>query len=500
MNIAMIPESLVHVPCDTLVIGHFENESISDTAVAELDQALAGQITTLLSTQPSCVEYGKTTVIYTLNQIVPKSVLLLGLGKKQKITNDRIRALSAIALKAARQIRSTTLATTIYAHDNGQDCVAAAQAIVEGIILGNYQFNQYKSNTANSDTIEKVLIVQHDTSLTLELGNAEIEKSIIIGKSVNFARDLVNHPANYMTPSRMAEEASFLAEQYGMDLSVLEFPDIESLQMNAMLAVAQGSEQPPKLIVLKHMGDVTNNEVIAFVGKGITFDSGGISLKPGEGMQDMKDDMGGGAAVLGAMAAIAQLKLAVNIIAIIPCTENMPSGKALKPGDVITSMDKKTIEIINTDAEGRLVLADGVSYARYLGATKIIDLATLTGACVVALGTITSGVLTNNDAWCQQVLDAAEQSGEKMWKLPNHDDYFEQIKSTIADLKNSGGRHAGAITAGLFIAQFAAETPWVHIDIAGTVTTPKDTGYNQAGATGVGVRTLIRLAETLQKR
>ena len=373
---------------------------------------------------------------------------------------------------------------------------AAVQAVIEGIVLGAYQFNQYKTNQDTSQPIDEVLIVQKETN---EITEKQIQKSVIIGQSVNFARDLVNHPANVMTPARMAEEASLLAEQYGMSLTVLESQDMKALHMNAMLAVAQGSEQPPKLLVLKHMGDLTSNEIVAFVGKGITFDSGGISLKPSEGMQDMKDDMGGGAAVLGAMAAIARLKLAINVIGIIPCTENMPSGKALKPGDVISAMNKKTIEIISTDAEGRLVLADGICYARYLGATKIIDLATLTGACVVALGTTTSGVLSNNDSWCQQVLDAAKHTGEKMWKLPNDEDYFELIKSTIADVKNSGGRHAGAITAGLFIAQFAADTPWVHIDIAGTVTTQKDAGYHNTGATGVGVRTLIRLAETLQK-
>lgn len=501
LNIELISESLISVGCDTLVIGHFEDETISGKAIEELDNALAGQISVLLNDQPNCVKYGKTTVIYTFNQIAAKSVILLGLGKKKEITSDKLRALSAIALRMAQQLRSMTVATIIYDDSNETlDTVAAAQAIVEGVILGSYQFSYYKSNKESFDPIQKVLMIQNDTPAETKLSREDIQKSLIIGQCVNFARDLVNHPASYMTPSRMAEEASLLAKQYSMELTVLELQDIEKLHMHALLAVAQGSKEAPKLLVLKHMGDVTSNEIIAFVGKGITFDSGGISLKPSEGMQEMKDDMAGGAAVLGAMAAIAQLKPAVNIIGIIPCTENMPSGKALKPGDVITSMAKKTIEIINTDAEGRLILADGVTYARHLGATKIVDIATLTGACVVALGSIISGVLTNNDDWCQQVLEAADQTGEKMWKFPNHEDYYEQIKSTIADVKNSGGRPAGAITAGLFIAQFADNIPWVHIDIAGTVNSEKDKGYNSMGATGIGVRTLIRLAENLQKR
>ena len=264
--------------------------------------------------------------------------------------------------------------------------------------------------------------------------------------------------------------------------------------MLAFLAVAQGTQEPPRLIILKYTGNPIKTEYVAFIGKGVTFDSGGISLKPSEGMEEMKTDMAGGAAVLGAMRAIAQLKPKLNVIAIVPCTENMPSGISLKPGDVISSMAGKSIEIVNTDAEGRLLLADAVTYAKQLGAEKLVDLATLTGACVVALGSITSGIISNNDKWCERVLDAASKCGEKMWRLPAFDEYKEQIKSPIADLKNSGGRPAGAITAGLFIAEFAGNTPWVHIDIAGTATVNKDTGYNVTGATGAGVRTLIQLA------
>ena len=300
-----------------------------------------------------------------------------------------------------------------------------------------------------------------------------------------------------MTPTKMAWHAGEIAKQYGLELSVLEREDMKNNGMGALLAVAQGSIEAPKLIVLKYLGNPGEQEIVAYVGKGITFDSGGISLKPSQNMDEMKGDMAGGGAVLGAMLAIAQLKPKINIVAIVPCTENMPSGSAYRPGDIITSMSGKTIEVVNTDAEGRLILADAITYAKKLGATKIIDVATLTGACVVGLGSFYSGVITNNRDWLEKITTAARQTGEKMWELPNDEEYLGQIKSSIADLKNSGGRPGGAITAGLFIGRFAGKTPWVHIDIAGTSDTDKEKGYNLKGGTGVGVRTLIQLATTL---
>ena len=267
--------------------------------------------------------------------------------------------------------------------------------------------------------------------------------------------------------------------------------------MHALLSVSQGSIQLPKLIIIKYMGDTNSKHLTAFVGKGVTFDSGGISIKPSLNMGEMKDDMAGGAAVLGAMAAIGQLKPKVNILGVIPCVENMPSGQAYKPGDVICSMSGKTIEIISTDAEGRLILADAITYANKLGATQIIDIATLTGACVVALGSVTSGLITNDVNFCRQVLQAVADTGEKVWELPNFSEYKKDIQSNIADLKNSGGRMAGAITAGLFIEEFVENTPWVHIDIAGTANIEKEDGYNLKGGTGVGTRTLIQLAQNM---
>jgi leucyl aminopeptidase len=373
--------------------------------------------------------------------------------------------------------------------------MAGVQAIAEGAYLGLYEFNHYKSVKQPSQlSIVQIIAGPNDEPDALE---AVVKKSLIIADSVCLARDMVNHPSLYMTPERMAKQAEEIADNFGVDLEILHSSQIREQGLEALWSVAKGSDEPPVLIVINYRGNPQSAEILGLIGKGITFDSGGISLKPSEGMGEMKDDMGGAATVLAAMKAIAQLKPKSNILAVIPCAENMPSGRALKPGDVIGSLGGKTIEIISTDAEGRLVLADAISYARKRGATKLIDLATLTGACVVALGKVTSAIVANNEEWSQTVLEAAEATGEKMWPLPVFDEYKEQIKSDIADLKNSGGRPAGAITAGLFLAEFANTTPWVHIDIAGTVTSEKEIGYNPKGATGVGVRTLIQIAEKI---
>ncbi|MGL5513064.1 MAG: leucyl aminopeptidase, partial [Sporomusa sp.] len=412
---------------------------------------------------------------------------------------DKIRAVMAIALRSARKLGSKTVATIVPGIEGGAfDDAQAAQAAIEGAIMGLYQFKYYKSTKDDASAIEKLFIIERD-SVKIAALNTGARLGTIVGESVNFARDLINHPAQYMTPTKIAWHAGEIAKQYGLAIDVLEKEDMQQNGMGALLAVAQGSVEPPKLIVLKYFGDPGNQELIAYVGKGITFDSGGISIKPSQNMDEMKRDMAGGGAVLGAMQAIAQLKPKTNILAVVPCTENMPSGSAYRPGDIITSMSGKTIEVLNTDAEGRLVLADAVTYAKKLGATRIVDLATLTGACVVGLGDHYSGVITNNAAWCETVLSSAKQTGERMWELPNDPDYLEQIKSTIADLKNSGGRAGGTITAALFIGQFADKTPWVHVDIAGTADAEKDKGYNLKGGTGVGVRTLIQLADYLGK-
>lgn len=499
MEIAVTNDLITNVACDILIIGLFKEAIAPNLSTDIPDNQLFSHIRAIISEQPDCGKYGEIAIIHTWGAIGAKRVMLLGMGKKEELSTDKIRSLLGIAMRTAQKMHITSVATILSNFITENNTIkTAVQAVVEGSLLGTYQFNYYKTKQPHITTIETLHLIESKVENNSAL-NQCVHKATIIGNSVNLTRDLINHPAQYMTPTQMVIHAQEIAQQNGLEVSILEKEDMEREKMNALLSVSQGSIQPPKMIVLKYYGDVGTNQIMAFVGKGVTFDSGGISIKPSLNMDEMKDDMSGGAAVLGAMEAIGKLKPKINIIGIIPCTENMPSGNAYKPGDIIFSMSGKTIEIINTDAEGRLILADAITYARKLGATQIIDIATLTGACVVALGKITSGLLSNNSILCQKVLQAATDAGEKMWELPNFIEYKEQIKSSIADLKNSGGRMAGAITAGTFIEEFVENLPWVHIDIAGTAYVEKENGYNPKGATGVGTRTLIQLAQNMSE-
>ncbi len=321
----------------------------------------------------------------------------------------------------------------------------------------------------------------------------------VIATAANLARDMVNEPANYMTPTDLAKVAQGLAKTYDLGLVIIEPDTMKEMGMGALLGVAQGTEQPPKMIVLSYKGDPNSSVTVGFIGKGLTFDSGGISLKPSEAMHEMKGDMSGGAIVMAALTAISQLKLKINVTAIIPATENLPSGKALKPGDILKALNGKTIEVINTDAEGRLILADALSYAVKQGITPLIDIATLTGACHVALGDLCSGIFTNDPKWADKVIRAGEAVGERLWQLPMYEEYKELNKSDVADLKNSGGRYGGAITAAQFLSEFVDGKPWAHIDIAGTFFAEKEQGYLIKGATGVCVRMLVNLVLSIAK-
>lgn len=494
MLLETVSSLLTDVICDALVVNLFEGATLPTGATGAIDSALGGQLSALIRDRRGAGKFGTTTVLPICTGVGARQIILLGLGKKEAFSLDRLRQVAGIAIRTAHKLDARVVATVVHgAGQAGFDPQAAAQALVEGSLLGNYRFRYYKTDNDDDVLLEKLYIVDNDAN-KLAAFAAGAGRAQVIAGAVNLARDMVNHPANRMTPTKMAEHAEEIAARGGLELTVLDTDAIAELKMEAFLAVAQGSHEPPKLIVLRYTGNPASQNLLALIGKGVTFDSGGISLKPSDGMHEMKDDMAGAAAVLGAMRAIAELKPAVNILAVMPCTENLPSGYAFRPGDVINSLGGKTIEIISTDAEGRLILADAIAYARRLGATHIVDLATLTGACVVALGNTTSGVMANDREWCARLLAAAEAVGEKMWELPLFEEYKELIKSDIADLKNSGGRPAGAITAGLFLAAFADTTPWIHVDIAGTVSTTKDGGYNPQGATGVGVRTLVELA------
>ncbi|MDF2563906.1 MAG: cytosol aminopeptidase [Massilibacillus sp.] len=474
--------------------GDFTNED--NLPIKTLNKAMDDQIKQFLSNYPMAANYGEINILHTMKMLQAKSVIIVGSGKFNEMTSDKLRNLSGKAIQIAKKINAKSIG--IYTNLNYNfDYADAVQAIIEGVTLGAYQFDFYKSTEKNAP-LETIVLVEPDQIL-VDVAKAIVSKTTVVTDSVCHCRDLVNHPACTVTPTYMAQEAEKLAAYDNFTVEIMDLAAIKKLDMGAFLAVAKGSNEPPKFITIKYTGNKASDECLAYVGKGITFDSGGISLKPSSSMGEMKDDMAGAATVLTAMQAIGQLQPKVNVLAVIPCCENMPSGHATRPGDVVKSMSGITIEIDNTDAEGRLILADAVHYATTLGATKIIDIATLTGACVVALGHVASGVVSNDEQLCNALLKVAKSTGEKMWQLPNYEEYKEQFKSDIADLKNTGGRMAGTITAAMFIECFVKGLPWAHIDIAGTAYLKSSNGYNVKGASGVATRTLIELALDMEK-
>jgi leucyl aminopeptidase len=418
-----------------------------------------------------------------------KRLLLLGGGKAKDFTSSELRKLAGVA---ARFLKPKGIRSFAFlAPEAGVAGEEAVEAIVEGAFVGNFDPDVYKSDRKDQ-TIDSVAVVVRGNQAQLQ---KTMDEARIIGESQNFTRELVNEPSNRMTPTILAERARSMAQEVGLKCEVYGADKIKELKMGAFWGVAQGSEEPPALIVLRYEpADAPATPVLGLVGKGITFDTGGISIKPADGMEKMKYDMAGGAAMIGAMRAIALLKPKSKVIAVICATENMPSGKAQKPGDVQIAMSGKSIEIINTDAEGRLVLADGLYYARQLGCTHLVDAATLTGAVVVALGYVNAGVFANNDKFYQQFTSAIKKAGERFWRMPLDEDYKESIKSTIADIMNTGGRWGGAVTAAMFLKEFAEDTPWIHLDIAGTAWMEDNKPWIAKGPSGIAVRSLVELA------
>lgn len=472
----------------------FEGVTRPGGATGAADRALDGVISQLIAEGEIKGKYGELNMVHTMGKIAPKRVLIAGLGKQQQFSLDKVRRVTAEACRYLRGKAAKRVATIVHgAGVGGIDPVKAAQAIAEGGILGTYTFRRHMTRNTDNGRIDELLMVEMDESKLpgLEKG---CRTGKVIGESVAFARDMINEPANFMTPSDMAEAARKLATELDLECIVLEREQIREQGMGALLAVAQGSDQPPMFIILKYCGDASSPKTMGFVGKAITFDSGGISIKPSADMGEMKTDMAGGATVMAALRAIRELQVPVNVTALIPATENLPSGHALKPGDIVRAMNGKTIEIVSTDAEGRLILADALSYGVKMGLSPIIDVATLTGACRVALGDVATGAFTNNEELVKSVIAAGEEAGERLWQLPMYEDYKEQNKSEVADMKNTGGRGAGAITAAQFLSEFVGDTPWVHLDIAGTAYTNKEKGYVIKGATGVTVRTLVNVA------
>jgi leucyl aminopeptidase len=422
-----------------------------------------------------------------------KAAVLVGLGDRNKVTLEGLRRAAAALVR--RGTKAKVLATTLLdaaPADSGRE--AAAQAIAEGAALGAYRFLRYKQKPEPSAVSEFVVLSKRDPAV-----QAALARGAAVARAVAWARDLVNEPAGTLTPSVLAEEAQRAAEQGGLEIEVLDEVAIANEGLGGLLGVSLGSEQPPRLIKLTYDPDGRAAGTVALVGKGITFDSGGLSLKPAEGMETMKTDMSGAAAVLGAMSVLREAGVKAKVIAFVPTTENMPGGRAVKPGDVLKIRNGKTVEVLNTDAEGRLILADGLSLAAEEHPDAVIDLATLTGACIVALGLKVAGLMGNHDPWIDQVRQAADRAGEPVWPLPLPQEYRKDMDSEIADLKNiSGGRWAGALTAGLFLAEFIGDIPWAHLDIAGPARAASDDGYVQKGGTGYGVRTLVELLAGFQ--
>lgn len=431
---------------------------------------------------------GKEGEIYTNLNINDESVLFLGLGDEKKLDLQVLRKVFFKLGIELKKYKFETVGVTIPKFENL--CYKRTNAaIAEGLLQSQYRFDKYKSNKKEKTSLKEVYLdVLEDKKDKVKQGIEEIKN---ITEGIFLTRDLVNEPAINMYPEALSKAAIDNLEELGIKVDVFGREEIQNLGMVAFLAVAKGSEKEPQFIVMTYNGDESSEEKIALVGKGLTYDSGGYSLKPSASMVSMYSDMAGSASVIGAMKAIASSKLKKNVVAIVAACENMISGGAYKPGDIISSMAGKTIEVDNTDAEGRITLADALYYAAtVVKADKIVDLATLTGACVVALGSVTTGAVTNDDSLMNEIYEASAEAGEYVWQLPSHDEYKEWIKSSVADIKNSGGRGAGAITAGLFLQEFVEDKPWVHLDIAGTSFISKGRGYLPKGATGVPVKTL----------
>ena len=499
MKIAVKAADITATETPALIVNLFKGVKEPSGATGAVDQALDGAISQLIRDGEIKGAEGETTLVHTLGRMAPERVIVVGLGSQDKFGSQVVRRVTADVLRFLRR-RGVDNAVTVAhgAGTGGLGAEEAGQAIAEGAVLGLYQFGRYQSKNGDEPTEFGELTIaelNEDRSKAIETG---VDRGMAMANGTLLARDMVNEPANVMTPTSMAEAARKVAEAGQLGFEVFENSQMKAMGMGAFMGVAQGSEEPAKLIVLKYEGDPGNpGNNLGLIGKGITFDTGGISIKPAAGMEYMKGDMAGGASVIAAMGVISELKPTINVTGIIAATENMPGGRAQRPGDVVRAMNGKTIEVINTDAEGRLVLADALCYAREQGITRLVDVATLTGAMVTTLGKACTGVMGNDGELVRQTIDAGGQTGEKFWELPMFDEYKELIRSDVADMKNSGGRQAGSISAAFLLREFVDGAAWVHLDIAGTSTSDKASGHLVKGATGVPVRTLAQLAVNL---
>ncbi|MBM7694419.1 leucyl aminopeptidase [Peribacillus deserti] len=483
---------------ENVIVGVYDHPSKFSGFAKVADEALGGHLTELLKEGEISAKAKRVSKVHTLGKLGAKRLVFVGLGKEKELTFETLKEAAGKAVKQLNSSKASSAAVDLESFTgetvSGTD---AAHAISEALALASYQFEGYKQKSNEPEKrIEELLVFTAEDEAEIK---AALTVGYVYGKATNSARDLVNLPPNMLTATDLAHYAESLGEKYGFETEILGKEEMQRLGMGALLAVNQGSVEPPKMIVLKYQGKEDWTNVIGLVGKGVTYDTGGYSLKPRESMVGMKTDMGGAAAVLGAMEIIGEMKPEQNVVAVIASTDNMVSAEAFKPDDVITSMSGKTIEVTNTDAEGRLALADAVTYAKQHGAGYLVDVATLTGGVIIALGTEMTGAMTNNEALFEQVLEASAEAGEPIWRLPITEKDKKRVRnSKLADLNNSPGREGHAIMGGAFVGEFAEDTPWVHLDIAGTSTAKKDSDLGTSGATGVMARTLALLVERFE--
>ena len=495
MQLSLETKPFAALETDTIVTYIFEENDPIQGRVSEIDSASNGLLKKIVSSGEATGKTLEFTLIHAPAGLKATRLLLVGAGKRAQFTSATLRKVAGAAL---RYLKSRSVKNFAFLVREDAANADTAQALAEGFITANFETDKYKTDKKNGKEIESVRIAGYSES-ERSAGEKGLAAGKVIAESQNFARDLVNEPSNKLTPKILAERAEAMAKEAGLAVEILDEKKIADLKMGALLSVAQGSVEPPRVIVVTYTPAIAKPgaPVIGLVGKAVTFDTGGISIKPADGMEKMKYDMAGGATMLGVIRALAALKPNVKVICVVPSTENMPGGKAQKPGDIQTAMSGKTIEVLNTDAEGRLILADAIHYAKQLGVTHIVDAATLTGAIVVALANINVGVFGSDQVWTDKLLASAKAAGEKMWQLPMDDEYREFIKGSFADIQNIGsGKGGGSITGAWFIREFAGDTPWIHLDIAGTAWNDDAKPWLAKGPTGVALRTLVHLVQS----
>ena len=473
-----------------LVIGVYENQN-DFSYLSGINSALYSTIKEMILNKEFNANLGMSLVLSTMDKAPMKKITLIGLGKKERFSNETARIVSAKAAIKVKEMGISEFSLILLSNiDEG-----LIEAICEGVGLSLYSFNRYKTN----DSKNELTVNQATILINTDMPNIQsiVDRTSLMVEAVNFARDLSNLPPNDCSPSQLATIAVSVATEYGLKHRIIERYEMESMGLNGIVSVGKGSHFPPKLIILEYHGSTEDRKPYLLVGKGVTFDTGGISLKDSDKMDEMKFDKSGGCNIIAIMKAVASLKLAINVIGLIPSVENMPSSASYRPGDIIKMYNGKTVEVLNTDAEGRLILADALAFGiSSFNPKAVVDLATLTGACIIALGTNVAAVIGRNKKFIEELSNVSETTGEKLWELPLYEEFYEQIKSSVADIKNVGGKPGGAITAAAFLSNFTNGLPWIHIDIAGTAWTQEGTyerGYNPKGATGFGIRTLVKL-------